>query len=393
MRILFYLPVASRTWLTDTGLPLIERAARDADVHVIVPHFWMGTGVSAPDFEELAQKSGAIWHHYGVEDHHELRMNARSPQQLLRLVRAIAPDYVLCRSADIETPRAFPGKIFFLMEGDYPPMPPAGRIRLTGFSIFDHGMLPPLDKGSKETLHKAVSSIGLAVAGAARSDADARSEFLAAFDLPATRPIIGMPLEHDGPDNFFMHHAPTPENAAFVRQVLTQLSDEPVLALTLHPAQRNDPQAVKAVAELSGARVRILQTPDGSDLTPMLARHCDALLFRDSKSIIWAGLFGKPIFRQSRFATASWLNPHATLGSLEASLGNSPPETRSEDALLWLGFHLANQAFDPADADLCLMERIECAERPSSPEIWARNLDREAAAIAAAASSLATPGA
>lgn len=374
--------------------PLIETAARSADVHVVVPPRWAGTGLGEADLASLRTLAGTTWHFFDSPDHPSLRTTPSDPEAVLRIVRAIDPDYSFCRSADVVTPCRFPGKIGFLMEADFPPLPSRGRIRLSGAGIFDHGVMPCLDDGQRDWLAGQMRPLLEAVQSMRRGDAAGRPRFSARTGLPADRRIIALPLEHDGEDNFYMMHSPAPVNEPFVRELAARLGDDCVLALTVHPAQRQDPAAMARLESLACDKVRILALADGGDVTPALACHCDGMIVRDSKSFVWPALFGKPIFRLSRFASAPWLNAYSDFDALNAALRSGRPNLADlQEALVWIGFNLANNAFLAVDPGLALADLIGRVEQPFHPARWERGLEQSRADLLAAAASLHSIGA
>lgn len=391
MRLLFYLPVITQAWLENIVTPMIAAAARDAEVHVIVPPLWQGTGVNRETFDRAAAGSRAVWHWFDDPAHPRTRTSAATVPSLLHLVAAIGPDYTICRSADVEAPSVFPGSTAFLMEGDYPPFARGRLVRLTGPQhILDHGVMPELTPDQHQMLRHAVTGFQEALSSRKRHAVEARARFLDAHGLPGDRPIIGVPLEHAGADNFFMLHSPAPNNVTFVRTIAAGLDGRCVLALTVHPAQRCDPVAMAMLEPLLSDKIRILsEDPDG-DPTPRLAHACDAMIFRDSKSIAWAALYGKPVHRLSRFATGDWLRPSATLTGLNLAVRDGTSASPDPyDAVTWLGYHLANSAFDPADPALDLADLLDRIDRPFNPKRWQRALDRRNVDLAEATASLA----
>ncbi|GAO38104.1 hypothetical protein SCH01S_03_00790 [Sphingomonas changbaiensis NBRC 104936] len=374
--------------------PLIETAARSVDVHVVVPPRWAGTGVGEADLASLRALPGTTWHIFDSPDHPSLRTTPSDPGAVLRIVRAIDPDYSFCRSADVVTPCRFPGKVGFLMEADFPPLPSRGRIRLSGAGIFDHGVMPWLDEGQRDWLAGQTRPLLEAVRSMRRGDAAGRARLFDQTGLPADRRVIALPLEHDGEDNFYMMHSPAPVNEPFVRELAARLGDDCVLALTIHPAQRQDRAAMARLEGLACDRVRILAPADDGDATPALARHCDGMIVRDSKSFVWPALFGKPVFRLSRFASAPWLNVYSDFDALQTALRSGRPNVPDiEEALVWIGFHLANNAFLATDPDLALADLIDRVERPFHPARWDLGLEQSRADLLAAAASLHSIGA
>ncbi len=382
---MFYLPVVTPWWFDNVILPLIRTTAAEAEVHVLIPPLWRNTGITPRQLEASADIEGVCWHVIDDPDHSALRTRPGDARALIDVVRKIGPDYTICRSADVTLPRTFPGKTCFLMEADYPPFVQSGLVRLSGFNIFDHGAMAPLTDQHKALLMPSLEPLRNAFSAQRESSAEARSDFLTETGLPCDRPIVAMPLEHDGSDNFYMLHSPSPVNGSFVEEVAAGLAERCVLALTVHPAQRDDPAIMARLSKLADDRVRILSTRNDVDLTPALARHCDGMIFRDSKSITWAAMFEKPLFRRSRFTTGAWLNAYSSLACFDTAIGTSSARRPGrEDALLWLAFHLSNDAFRADDPEFCLADLIDRIDHPLNPTRWTRSLARRAADLSAA---------
>jgi len=196
LKILFYLPANHAFWFDKVVTPMMRCAARDAEVHVVVPPLWSGanpalarlsTGITAEQLESCADLPDVRWHIVGGDDHPSLRTSPAAPETLIEAVRAIGADYTFCRSADVRTPAAFPGKVRYLMEGEFPPLPPvlapAGskrawrtparscqRVTLMGPGLYDHGIVPPLDPEQRAWLLERIAPAWQAL-HAWRSDA------------------------------------------------------------------------------------------------------------------------------------------------------------------------------------------------------------------------------
>ena len=394
MRVLFYLPVVTREWMSAIIRPLIEVAARTADVHILVPPRWAGTGLDPADLASHRAIGRTSWHVFDAPDHPSLRTTPSHPDALMRLVRAIDPDYTFCRSADRVTPCGFPGKTAFLMEGDFPPLAARRRIRISGPALFDLGVMPRLDDEQRAFLAGWMAPLAKSLLVMRAGDPGARARFLAANGLPDDRRIIALPLEHDGEDNFYMMHSPAPVNAPFVQTLGDRLGKDAVLALTVHPAQRQDQAAMDRLECLAGDKVRIVGAANGGDVTPALVRHCDGIVLRDSKAFVWPALFGKPIFRLSRFVSAPWLYAYSDFDQFQEALRACAARIPDlDEALVWIGFHLANNAFSAADPDLDLDELIGRIDGPFDPARWDRALRHAKPDLDAAATSIQTIGA
>lgn len=337
MRILFYLPGVTAKWFDEVVVPLARVAATRAEVHVAAPPPWLGTGVGA---RELAALGNVVWHMLDDADHASLRTVPAAPERLIARIAKIDADYTFCRAADIVTPAAFPGSVRYLMEGDFPPAAPAGRILLTGPELYHHGVMPAWKRGARQIPTPPMEMD--------------RAAYLAAAGLPAGRRIIAVPLEHDGPENFFTMHSVEPRNDRFIADLAARFGDDVVLALTVHP----DPQrqafliaAAERIGALDPDKVRIVRGPgEGGAVTAMLARHCDGMIVRDSKAFAWAAVFGKPLLRLSRFPTAAWLNAYEDVDAFrEAILSGHPRVADPRDLAAWIDCHNSERTFLPGE--------------------------------------------
>jgi hypothetical protein len=373
----------------DVVAPLVRLAARKAEVHVAVPLPWCGTGLSERQLGQCADLRDIRWHVLGGDDHVSLRSRPTAPDDLIAFVRDIAPDYTFCRSADVETPAAFPGKTRFLMEAAIPPFAPragapAGRVQLNGPDMFDRGFLPALDPESQERLGALAQSASTALH--ARHGGGDRAAYLADAGLPSDRRIIALPLDCEGPVNFFTNlHRVSGSNARLIADLAARLDDDCILALTQHPlnvrAARDADRPVEPIEPVlaaAGDRVRLVQVagPCGS-ATASLIRHADGMVACDSKAIGYAAFFGTPILRLSRFASADWMNAYSDLAEFQAALRDGSPRGPDTDAAMaWLTFHYANDVFAAHDPALTFGELIARVDTPVDPARWQAGLAR-----------------
>ena len=157
MRVLFYLPVVTPWWFERIILPLVEKLAADHEVHILAPIFWQGTGLAQAQYDMCAHLPHLKWHIVTGSDHRSMRTNATRREQLVEFVRQLAPDFVLCRSADLETTADFPGIVRHITEGGADPLIlPVGAVHFAK-APFDHGVLPPLTGEQRATLDALIS--------------------------------------------------------------------------------------------------------------------------------------------------------------------------------------------------------------------------------------------
>lgn len=61
MHVLFYLPVVTPWWFDNIVAPIIRAAARDAQVSVLVPPLWRGTGIGPTQLAGCADLATVDW--------------------------------------------------------------------------------------------------------------------------------------------------------------------------------------------------------------------------------------------------------------------------------------------------------------------------------------------
>ncbi|MHA6718819.1 hypothetical protein ACX40Y_05145 [Sphingomonas sp. RS6] len=387
MRVLFYLPVITPNWFNDAVNHLIRAAAREHEVHVIVPVMWHGTGIGAPELQRCADLTEVRWHILNDPDHPSYRTRPDDPEALVAFVRELNPAYTICRSADVETPARFPGRVAYLMEGEYSPtlfapLPIGGRLRIDWPDFFDFGEVPPLTPGQREWLREATGGEWFAHAKRLTSD---RATDLAALGLPDDRRLVAMPLQYQGSDNFFgrLHGEQAPPDEAVAR-VAEGLGEDFLLVVSLHPIdirERNRVPGLERIAAMDPRRVRIATVREEQyrgALTETLIRHSDGLAVAESKSISIAALLEKPILRLSTHATAPWVRAYTDPAAFAVALREGRADAPSlDDALVWYGYHYANNAFVPVTTSFD--ELIARIDRPHDPARWPRALGFAAA--------------
>lgn len=382
MRILFYLPVITPWWFDSIAEPLIRLLARDHEVHVLAPAPWSGTGIGGRELAACADLTQVQWHIVDDENHPSMRTNAVERAGIINFVTAIGPDYVLCRSADCDTVNAFPGVVRHIMEGGAAPLSMSPDWIVLQEQPFDHGLLPDLDAGQRAELDGLIGPTWSALFERARPTAESRKAFRAWAGLPTDRPILALPLEYEHPENFFpVHRIGAFPNHRFVSELAETLDDSAFLAITNHPLNEKhvDNRALVSAIASHGPRMRLFPetSPDGGNVTQLLAREAAGMLIGDSKVYALAGFFGTPIVRQSRFKTGAWLNAyddlHSLLSALETgtAVGADP-----DDARTWFAFHIANNIFGPNAPDLTAAELLDRMDRPFDPARWAPSFAR-----------------
>lgn len=368
MRVLFYLPVVTPWWFDNIIEPLIRLLAPVAELRVLAPEPWCGTGIGARELERCADLPGIGWSLIGGDAHPTLRTAPSDADALVDWVRAFNPDYVFCRSADLETPARFPGQVRFLMEGGVPPVPlPPHWIWMTD-APFDHGLMPKLAND------EAVELTAWVTPAWSRLPERLGAAFVRASG--AERRLC-LPLDYEHEENFFLHHrVGARPNAAFACEVAAALDPGFALDLTDHPLNSLyvDGSALAGVAVALAPRV----TLGGPTVRRVAA--ADAMIVTDSKAFALAALFDRPLCRLSRFRSAPWLYAYDDLGALQADLvAGRARRPDGEAARLWAGWHLANNVIDPQDPALTPADLLAFVDRPNDPARWATGMARVAA--------------
>ncbi|MGZ8348720.1 MAG: hypothetical protein ACXWU2_01725, partial [Allosphingosinicella sp.] len=235
MKVLFYLPVITPWWFDNIVARLIRLLADEAEVHVMVPPLWRGTGIGPEQLCELADREDIFWHILDGDDHPQLRLSAASCPELLDLVHEIGPDITLCRSADLVTPRAFPGVVRHIMEGGFPPFPSQGEWVVLRDDPFDHGVMPVLHDRERAALLAAFDPAWQALRRQLPGHGVARDARRAAAGLPDGRAIIALPLEYEHEENFYAGDGPFARGADLVWAIAETLGEDVLLAVTDHP--------------------------------------------------------------------------------------------------------------------------------------------------------------
>jgi hypothetical protein len=380
MRILFYLPVITPWWFENIMVHLIRAAALEAEVHVAVAPLWRMTGIGERQLLSCGDLPDIRWHVLGGEGHEALRTRPQDPDALVDFVRGIDPDYTFCRSADMATPRRFPGQVRFVMEASVPPVPMSTWITLQADGIYDHGLLPPLDMDQRTYLDGRMAPDWEELQACYPMNEAARAAYLAKAGLPDDRKIIALPIDYEGEENFFYElHRVTPPNAEFIAEAASHAGDDIVLALTKHPIEHANPYPeIARVAAQMPDRVRMVDEPGPAHHSTMsLMQHGDGLIVRDSKAFAFSPFFGKPMLRMSGFASGEWMNAYDDLPAFfDAVRSGAPRIAGSDDTLTWFAFHHANNVFDADDVELTLEDLLDRVDRPVNPARWDAGLER-----------------
>jgi hypothetical protein len=381
MKILFYLPVVTPWWFNNIVAPLIDRLVAEAEVHVMVPPLWCGTGIGPEQMAGVAAADRVEWHILDGEDHPRLRRNGDGYDGLLDLVHRIGPDLALCRSADLETPRLFGCPVRHMMEAAFPPFPSRPEWLVLRKDPFDHCVMPELAPVETDGLHAGFDAIWSAirrkVAGQAPDDGlrDRREDGAEAL-------LVSLPLEYEHEENFFGMHRPYADNAALVSALAEAVGDDVQLAVTDHPLNllHCDRAALDAVMARYAGRVRLVSPRRRKDQpTLSVVRASDGMIVSNSKVISIAAFLGKPILRLSDHATGDWLNAYSDLPAFLGALRQGAPNVPSRDeAKTFFAFHAANNIIDPIHEDTDGRLILDMVESPVDRRRWPAAIRRYA---------------
>lgn len=371
-RVLFYLPVVTPWWFSQLIVPLIRKLSDEHDVHIIIPPLWRNTGIGPDQLGDVDALGDVAWYLLDGPDHPKLRSDASDEDELIQLVRHIAPDITLCRSADIATPRRFPGMVRFIMEGSaYPYSHGPTRIVL-GESLFDHGLLPDFEAREGDWLDRQYPQLETRMRqlypGVSRAD------FLKQTGLPCDRNLIGLPLEYEHEENFFSQHHWYKSNVAMIDALASELPEGFTLAVTNHPLNvlHRDNSDIEQAATRHGDRVALLPPAEiPGHATLMLCQHADGMIVGNSKSWLGAAAFGTPILRLSQFRSGAWLgaydDPRRFWTAIQSNEAMRPDRTIMRR---WVAYYLANISIDLTDPCVTGADIVARIEQPHDPSRW-----------------------
>jgi len=383
MRVLFYLPVVTPWWFEQVIEPLIRRVVDVAEVHVLAPAPWCSTGLGAPELERVADLANVQWAIVDDAEHPSLRTVPSDPQGLIGYVRGLAPDLTLCRSADFETPRHFPGQIRYVMEAvttPFQPVSPANTVHLTE-EPFVNGAMPVLSEADAARLDALIAPFWADMDAHWRAAAHDRDSAYRHLGIPHDRPAVLLPLEYEHAENFFLQHRRGGlTNEALVAQAAAAAEAAGVtLVITDHPLNtlHVDREALYDFILDLDSTILAAQPVFNISATTALLRHVDGVLLGDSKSFAVAAAFGTSMVRQSRFASAPWLHAETDLTAYFTAIRAGTAQRPEMDAVRrWFAYHNANEAFYPTDPQLTGAMVIERALKPVDPARWDAGIAR-----------------
>ncbi|PVX28288.1 hypothetical protein [Sphingomonas pokkalii] len=382
MRVLFYLPVVTSWWFDNIVEPLIRCVASVAEVHVLAPAPWRNTGLGPAELGRCVDLPNVHWAIVDSGDHASLRTVPADREGLIAYVRSLAPDLVLCRSADFDTPQAFPGVVRYIMEAVTAPfdlVSPANTVHFTE-APFVNGFLPTLPDADAARLDALIAPAWADMQAYWREACGEREDVFRVLGLDTGRPAFLLPLEYEHEENFYLQHRPGSRSSReLVAQAAAAVKGIGTLVVTDHPlnAQHVDRDAFYDFLATLDNVVLVEDPVWDTPPTIALARHVDGALLHDSKSFALAAAFGVPMRRHSRFASAPWLHDGAELSAFVRAVA-AGTAMRPEEAMVrrWFGYHLANEAFYPTDPTLTGAMVIDRAMRPVDPGRWQAGIGR-----------------
>ena len=371
-RVLFYLPMVTNWWFVQIVEPLLRRlAAEGHEVHVLAPAPWCGTGLGPEELARCTDLPEVRWYIMDGPDHPSTRTVPEDAEGLIGFVHSLAPDVVLCRTADHATAARFPGAVRLLMEGRFEPFAPPPRWILLADRPHDHGLLADLSAEQRARLRGMIAPAWDRLQQRLAPPAHERAALFDRLGIPQDRPVLLLPLECETEDNSLAMHRVGPRpNSALVRAFAEQVGDRATLAVTNHPLNDLHVDADALLATIGAHPNAVLLPPAVGALpaTLAMARHADGMLLGDSKTFALAAFFGVPMLRQTRFATGAWLNAYAELPEfLDAVTTGTARTPAAEDAQLWFAQCLLNDAFDATGPQADMLVRIA---RPVDPDRW-----------------------
>lgn len=381
MRILFYLPVVTPWWFDQVIEPLIRRVALVADVHVLAPAPWQNTGIGPEQLQRCADLDGVRWSIIDDADHPSLRTAPIDPDAVIDLVRGLAPDLVLCRSADLRTPLRFPGTVRHIMEAVTAPFDCCGRANLVHFPDmpFLQGTMPDLTPADSARLDALIAPFWESMQAHWRAAVPDRGTVFGAIGVPLDRPAVLLPLEYAHAENFYRQHRPAglTDEALVARAAALADAAGVTLVVTDHPLNASHVDRAPLRAAIAALETPILADPTilGAPSTPALLRHVDGVLLGDSKTFAIAAAFGTPMARISRFESAPWLHMERDLPRFFAQVAAGTaarPDTTA--ARSWFGVHFMAEAVHPTDRALDGATVIAWATAPRDPARWPEGL-------------------
>lgn len=351
MRIFFYLPVITPWWFDEIVVPMLHRLEADAaveEVHIMVAPLWRNTGISGEHLVPLTGLEKLRWHIVDEEDPALFRKAAHCIAGLVETVNKAAPDLVLARSADFETPRQFDAPVRYIMEAAAAPFATHPAWIVLEEQPFAYGAMP-----QDEALLEACILRATPLWNHARRMAASRDQAREALGLDHDGPVLAVPLQYEHEENFFLSQARHGSSVDLLGDLLDHTAQNVLLAVTDHPLNTLHVSrlGLDHFAATRPDRIRLIQTHDA---TARLVLSADAVLTDLSKTWSLAAFYGTPLLHVGRFAVADWLQAHRNPASFHKG-GLSAPDALATRH--WFAWHLAGRLMDPRRVDSGLLHR------------------------------------
>lgn len=383
MKVLFYLPVVTSWWFDSVIEPLIRALSPQCEIHVLAPAPWRDTGIGARELARCVDLPEIRWYIMDGPDHPSTRTVPEAAADIIAFVRDIAPDYVLCRSADHETVRAFPGTVRLVMEGRLEPFAPPACWSVFSNRLFDYGMLPALPADERAMLERLIAPAWARLHELHDLHAAQhgnRVGMLARCGMAEDRPILLMPLDYEGSDDFFgIHRVDAEPNHLLVPRLAERIGPGFTLIVTNHPENDRHGDSAALLAAIGELDNVVLAPPriGGLSATLALAKHADGMILGDSKTFAHGAFFGRPMLRRSRFESGAWLNAYSELDIfLDAVAAGEARAPSPKDARLWFGFYMANDVIDPKAPDITAGQILAHMDRAVDRNRWEAGIAR-----------------
>ncbi len=322
-----------------------------ADLHVIVGPLWRNTGLEMEHVEPLADLPEINWHVVCADDPYQFRMDGQSVEGLLDLVEAIAPDITIARSADRVTPGLFPGALRYITEPGAEPFHAPHRWFVLDEHPFHHGIMPGHVAGPADRAAALMAPIWQTLETLYAEPH--KGAFREQLGLPADRPVLAVPLQYEHDENFHGVGSPFQYGPEFIYELLDQLDERIVLAITDHPlnAQFLIRIELERIAAKYPDRVRLYPwDKERGSPTSLLVRAADGVLLDQSKCVFLATFFGVPIVHCGDSITADWLRATRLeeLGA-DALANRGLPAPDRAMARRWFGWHFGMRLLKGCD--------------------------------------------
>lgn len=377
MRILFYLPIVTPWWLDTLVINLVRSLSICAEIHIVIGLAWKNTGLMPDQLDKYKDLQNVQWHLYTGSDQESFRTNAADQQELIDFIVNLNADITICRSAEIEVVKHFPGHVRYFTEADFDPLL---KLRNSVFQthIFEYGLMPSLTESERDWLSENFAPFWedmVENAALQKTMVDRKTS-----GLPVNSPVIALPLEYRHEENFFSHLSQYETQSQLISEILSCMPDNFTLAISDHPLNhlyRPRDEMQNIVGENHDRVVLVPGQAQGGLSTFDLIGLSDGVVLENSKCISAAAFHGTPICRLSSFRQASWLNCYSTLESLFQSIKHQEAKAPEKDSCRnWLGYHVANNVIGPEELAGDPLNILGYLLKPHDPSRWPLGIER-----------------